>query len=98
MATVKHVASHARVRHGYSAPYRRKSPHDGALCHIYPDVAPSRRSPVPTMACRYGPQVAGPTRQEEPGRRRKPDQPDLREADLQQAASSFLEAHAPLTR
>ena len=38
-------------------------------CHSILDVALVRRSPVPTTACRYGLQAAGPTRQREPGRR-----------------------------
>ena len=47
---------------------------------------------------RYGPQATGPIRQWEPGRRWGPGQPDLTEAGFQQAASSSLEARAPLIR
>ena len=62
MATVKHVASNARDGCGYSAPYRRRSPHDGALCRIYPDVAPGRRSPVPHDGLSVRPARGGPYR------------------------------------
>ena len=62
MATVKHVASHARDGRGYSAPYRRRSPHDGALCRIYRDVALGRRSPVPHDGLSVRPARGGPYR------------------------------------
>ena len=32
-------------------------------CHAYPDLSPCGRRTVPTTACLYGPETAGPTRQ-----------------------------------
>ena len=75
MATVRNDASHIRDRRGYSAPYRRRSPHDGALCRIYPDVAPGRRSPVPHDGLSVRPTGGGPYRAMTP-RKTAEAQPD----------------------
>ena len=63
MATVKHVASHTRYGHGYRAPYRRRSPHDGALCRIYPTLLRAGGALFPMTVCRYGLPEVGPIRQ-----------------------------------
>ena len=67
-------------------------------CHACPDLSPRGRRTVPTTACLYGPEMAGPTRQWGYRRRQERHKTDPLGVGPQESASPSHGPHTPLTR